>query len=104
MKIVALTALADLLGLPSLFFTLLIVSIAEDFGVAVLLARHSLRVLFFFIVLKVRSWPTSGCRLGFQRMKSRPEPEISPIWKRSDDSYVRAGPDNMFPISCNIDL
>jgi hypothetical protein len=48
-KIVALTALADLLGLPSLFFTLLIVSIAEDFGVAALLARHSLRVLFFCV-------------------------------------------------------
>ena len=50
MKIVALTALADLLGLPSLFFTLLIVSIAADFGVAALLARHSLRGAVFLLV------------------------------------------------------
>ena len=44
MKIVALMALADLCGLPSLLFTLLSTSIAADFQVAVLLARYELRV------------------------------------------------------------
>ena len=44
MKIVALMALADLCGLPSLLFTLLWTSIAADFQVAVLLARYELRV------------------------------------------------------------
>ena len=43
MKIVALMALADLCGLPSLLFTLLLTSIAADFQVAVLLARYELR-------------------------------------------------------------
>ena len=36
-------ALADLCGLPSLLFTLLLTSIAADFQVAVLLARYELR-------------------------------------------------------------
>jgi len=43
-KIVALMALAELCGLPSLLFTLLLTSIATDFQVAVLLARYELRV------------------------------------------------------------
>ena len=42
-KIVALMALADLCGLPSLLFTLLLISIAADFQVAALQARHGLR-------------------------------------------------------------
>ena len=39
----------NLLGLPSLFFTLLILSIAADFGVVALLARHNLRGAVFLL-------------------------------------------------------
>jgi hypothetical protein len=57
-KIVALTALATLQGLPSLFFTLLILSIAADFGVAAFLVII-VSGCCFFIMLKLRSWPDS---------------------------------------------
>ena len=48
MKIVALMALADPGGLPSLLFTLLLVIIAADFQVAALVFRQCLRVTFRF--------------------------------------------------------
>ena len=48
MKIVALMALADRGGLPSLLFTLLLLIIAADFQVAALISRQCLRVTFCF--------------------------------------------------------
>ena len=74
MKIVALMALADRGGLPSLLFTLLLLIIAADFQVAALISRQCLRVTFCFRegLLLVEQSSTDGFYQGVGCTTSHP--------------------------------